>query len=60
MLDVRCGRIAYAVLASSGFPGIGGKLLAIPWRTLTLDRSRERFAVGIVRADQECTGIRQE
>ncbi|SFU26012.1 PRC-barrel domain-containing protein [Paraburkholderia aspalathi] len=45
MLDVRTGRVAYAVLASGGFLGMGGKLLAIPWRTLTLDRSREYFVL---------------
>ncbi|MEX3934265.1 PRC-barrel domain-containing protein [Paraburkholderia phymatum] len=45
MLDVHTGHIAYAVLASGGFLGIGGKLLAIPWAMLTLDTSRERFVV---------------
>jgi sporulation protein YlmC with PRC-barrel domain len=45
MLDVRTGRIAYAVLASGGFLGIGGKLLAIPWDALTLDTSRECFVL---------------
>ncbi|MEM5389506.1 PRC-barrel domain-containing protein [Paraburkholderia phymatum] len=45
MLDVRTGHIAYAVLASGGFLGIGGKLLAIPWAMLTLDTSRERLVV---------------
>jgi sporulation protein YlmC with PRC-barrel domain len=45
MLDVRTGRVAYAVLASGGFLGIGGKLLAIPWRTLTLNTSRDCFVL---------------
>ncbi|CAE6865496.1 hypothetical protein R75465_07924 [Paraburkholderia aspalathi] len=45
MLDVRTGRVAYAVLASGGFLGIGGKLLAIPWHTLTLDMSRKCFVL---------------
>jgi hypothetical protein len=40
MLDVRSGRIAYAVLASGGFLGIGDKLLAIPW---SAPRVSERF-----------------
>ncbi|MFP3554403.1 PRC-barrel domain-containing protein [Paraburkholderia sp. SIMBA_049] len=43
MLDVRSGRIAYAVLSSGGFLGIGDKLLAIPWSALTLDVDRECF-----------------
>ncbi|MCC8392473.1 PRC-barrel domain-containing protein [Paraburkholderia sp. MMS20-SJTR3] len=45
MLDVRGGRIAYAVLASGGFLGIGGKLLAIPWPSLTLDTARDWFVL---------------
>lgn len=45
MLDVRTGRIAYAVLASGGFLGIGRKLLAIPWHALTLETSHKRFVV---------------
>ena len=43
MLDVRSGRIAYAVLSSGGFLGIGDKLLAIPWSALTLDTDRKCF-----------------
>ncbi|ACC74371.1 PRC-barrel domain-containing protein [Paraburkholderia phymatum] len=43
MLDVRSGRVAYAVLASGGFLGIGDKLLAIPWSALTLDVDRQCF-----------------
>jgi len=31
MLDVSTGRIAYAVLSSGGFLGMGDKLVAIPW-----------------------------
>lgn len=45
MLDVRTGHIAYAVLASGGFLGIGGKLLAVPWAMLTLDTSHKRFVL---------------
>ncbi len=43
MLDVYTGRIAYAVLSSGGFLGIGDKLLAIPWSALTLDTDRKCF-----------------
>ncbi|MBP0589994.1 PRC-barrel domain-containing protein [Paraburkholderia sp. LEh10] len=43
MLDVRSGRIAYAVLSSGGFLGLGDKLLAIPWSALTLDIDRQCF-----------------
>ena len=43
MLDVYTGRIAYAVMSSGGFLGIGDKLLAIPWSALTLDTDRKCF-----------------
>ncbi|MPW16647.1 PRC-barrel domain containing protein [Paraburkholderia sp. CNPSo 3157] len=43
MLDVRSGRIAYAVLSSGGFLGISDKLLAIPWSALTLDADCKCF-----------------
>lgn len=47
MLDVRSGRIAYAVLASGGVLGIGDKLLAIPWSALTLDTDRKCFLLSV-------------
>jgi sporulation protein YlmC with PRC-barrel domain len=43
MLDVRSGRIAYAVLTEGAFLGMGGTLHAIPWRSLTLDTDRKCF-----------------
>lgn len=47
MLDVYTGRIAYAVLSSGGFLGIGDKLLAIPWNALTLDTDRKCFLLSV-------------
>ena len=47
MLDVRGGRIAYAVLAAGGFLGIGEKYFAIPWRALTLDTDRKVFILDV-------------
>jgi hypothetical protein len=47
MLDVRTGRIAYVVLSSGGFLGIGDKLLAIPWSALTLDTDSESFLLNV-------------
>ena len=41
MLDVQAGRIAYVVMASGGFLGMGDKLLAIPWGALLLDTTRK-------------------
>ena len=47
MLDVQGGRVAYAVLSSGGFLGIGDKLLAIPWSALTLDTDRKCFVLSV-------------
>jgi sporulation protein YlmC with PRC-barrel domain len=47
MLDVRNGRIAYAVLSEGGFLGMGSNLHAIPWSALTLDTDQKCFYVDI-------------
>lgn len=47
MLDVPMGRIAYAVLSSGGFLGIGDKLFAIPWAALTLDTDNKCFILDV-------------
>lgn len=50
MLDIRSGRISYAVLSFGGFMGVGEKLFAVPWSTLTLDTTNKRF---ILKIDKE-------
>lgn len=45
MLDVPRGRIAYAVMSSGGFLGMGDKLFALPWSALTLDSVRKCFVM---------------
>ncbi|HZN23190.1 MAG TPA: PRC-barrel domain-containing protein [Burkholderiales bacterium] len=47
MLDVRSGRIAYAVLSVGGFLGIGEKYFAIPWRAFTMDTDNHRFILDV-------------
>jgi len=47
MLDVRSGRVAYAVLSEGGFLGMGANLHAIPWNALTLDTDAKCFRVSI-------------
>ncbi|MCG2578723.1 PRC-barrel domain-containing protein [Dechloromonas sp. XY25] len=47
MIDVRNGKVAYAVLSSGGFLGIGDKLFAIPWSALTLDANQKRFVLDV-------------
>jgi len=47
MLDVQAGRIAYVVMSCGGFLGIGDKLLALPWKALTLDTDRKCFQLSV-------------
>ena len=49
MIDMRSGKVAYAVLSFGGFLGFGEKLFAVPWGALTLDTVNKRF---ILDADQ--------
>lgn len=48
MLDVRTGRIAYAVLSEGGFLGVGTTLHAIPWGALTLNVDEKIFLVELM------------
>lgn len=47
MLDMRTGRVAYAVLSFGGFVGIGEKLFAVPWNALILDTENKRFVLSV-------------
>jgi sporulation protein YlmC with PRC-barrel domain len=47
MLDTVTGHIAYAVLASGGFLGMGDKYFAIPWELLELDTDNKQFVLNI-------------
>ena len=47
MLDMRTGKIAYAVMSSGGILTIGEKLFAVPWEALTLDTVNKRFTLNI-------------
>ncbi|MBB1076697.1 PRC-barrel domain-containing protein [Rhodoferax sp. 4810] len=49
MLDVRAGRISYAVLSYGGFMGLGDKLFAVPWEALTLDTDNKRFTLDVAK-----------
>lgn len=37
VIDLEAGRVAYAVLASGGYLGLGDKYFAVPWEMLTVD-----------------------
>ncbi|WP_342245697.1 PRC-barrel domain-containing protein [Pseudomonas sp. OTU5201] len=49
MLDMRSGRIIYAVLAYKPFFSLSEKLFAVPWRALTLDTEHKRFSLDVDR-----------
>ncbi len=50
MLDLEFGRIAYAVLSFGGFLGVGNKLFAVPWDSLTIHPEEHSF---VLDADKE-------
>ncbi len=47
MLDMRSGRVSYAVLSFGGFLGLGEKLFAVPWNALKLDTENKRFVLDV-------------
>jgi PRC-barrel domain len=47
MLDIRSGKVAYAVLSFGGFLGMGKKLFAVPWNALTLDTKNKCFVLNV-------------
>lgn len=47
MLDMRNGRVAYAVLSFEPFLSMGEKLFAVPWNALTLDTEHKRFTLNV-------------
>ena len=47
MLDLRGGRIAYAVLSFGGLIGMGDRLFAIPWLALELHSETHSFILDI-------------
>ncbi|MEG1114059.1 MAG: PRC-barrel domain-containing protein, partial [Janthinobacterium sp.] len=42
MIDMRSGKIAYAVMSHGGVFTIGEKLFAVPWEALLLDTVNKR------------------
>ncbi len=47
MLDMRTGRVSYAVLSFGGFLTMGEKLFAVPWEALTLDTVNKCFVLDV-------------
>lgn len=50
MLDMRTGKVSYAVLSHDSFLGMGEKLFAVPWSALTLDTFNKRFILKVDKA----------
>jgi sporulation protein YlmC with PRC-barrel domain len=53
VLDVTSGRVAYAVLASGGFLGLGDKFFAVPWDLLTIDTENEEVVIDVSKESLE-------
>lgn len=47
MLDVRNGKVCYAVLSFGGFLGMGEKLFAVPWSSMVVDTEEQRFVFDV-------------
>jgi len=47
MLDMKTGRVSYAVLSYGGFLGMGDKLFAVPFNALKLDTVNKRFVLNV-------------
>ena len=47
MLDMRTGRVAYAVLSFGGVFGMGEKLFAVPWNALKLNTHDKHFELNV-------------
>lgn len=47
MLDMRSGRVGYAVLSFKPFLSMGEKLFAVPWNAMKLDTEQKRFTLDV-------------
>src|SRR5262245_56237139 len=47
MVDVPAGQVTYAILSFGGVLGIGDKLFAVPWVSLTYDSGNDRFLMEV-------------
>jgi sporulation protein YlmC with PRC-barrel domain len=47
MLDLNHGSVAYVVLASGGFLGVGQKYFAVPWELMRLDADAHEFILDV-------------
>jgi hypothetical protein len=50
IVDCATGHVTYAIMSFSGFLGIGDKLFAVPWVSLSFDPEHKAF---LMKADKE-------
>ena len=53
VIDLEGGRVAYAVLASGGFLGLGDRYFAIPWDLIEVDTVNHEVVVDLDKEDLE-------
>lgn len=49
MIDMRTGKVSYAVLSFGSILGVGAKLFAVPWAALTIDGPKKRFVLNVAK-----------
>ena len=49
MLDMRSGKVSYAVLSFTAFLSLGEKLFAVPWNALRLDTEKKIFVLDVAK-----------
>ena len=49
MIDLRSGRIAYAVLSFGGILGLGDRLFAVPWSALRFNQEEKVFLLDAIK-----------
>jgi sporulation protein YlmC with PRC-barrel domain len=53
ILNILSGRVEYAVLSFTGFPGIGNKRFPVPWNALRIDPGEPDFILDVDRKTLE-------
>ena len=54
MLDMRSGKVGYAVLSFKPFLSMGEKLFAVPWNAMKLDTEQKRFTLDVDKDRLKC------
>jgi sporulation protein YlmC with PRC-barrel domain len=47
VIDAKAGRVAYAVLASGGFLGMGPRLFAMPWSAFEFANTEQKLVLDV-------------